>query len=194
MPVILAFWHGQHFMTPFIKKSRASRQGPDLAASRRRVQRDRRRTAGHRHRARLRRSWLGVPSQGRRRRVQGNGAGARGGHNMALTADVPKKSRVAGLGIIMLAREVRPADRADRDGHQPVHPAQQLGSHHHQPAVRPRRAGRRRMITVPADADADDDGGAARAARGEPERRHPPRLCAGRPSGRGRPCLARPCR
>src|SRR5206468_11867421 len=27
------------------------------------------------------------------------------GSNMALTADVPKKSRVAGLGIIMLARE-----------------------------------------------------------------------------------------
>jgi lysophospholipid acyltransferase (LPLAT)-like uncharacterized protein len=27
------------------------------------------------------------------------------GYNMALTADVPKRSRVAGLGIIMLARE-----------------------------------------------------------------------------------------
>ena len=26
-------------------------------------------------------------------------------YNMALTADVPKRSRVAGLGIIMLARE-----------------------------------------------------------------------------------------
>ena len=38
------------------------------------------------------------------------------GYNVASTADVPKRSRVAGLGIIMLARESGPADHAVRDG------------------------------------------------------------------------------
>ena len=34
----------------------------------------------------------------------------RQGYNVAMTADVPKLSRVAGLGIVKLAQRVRPAD------------------------------------------------------------------------------------
>ena len=65
------------------------------------------------------------------------------GYNVALTADVPKRSRVAGLGIIMLARE----------SGRPIMPfamatsrfirLEQLGPYHHQSAVRPRRIGGR---------------------------------------------------
>jgi len=53
---------------------------------------------------------------------------------VALTADVPKRSRVAGLGIIMLAREsgrpIMPLANCD----QPFRPPQQLGWHHYQSA------------------------------------------------------------
>ena len=65
-------------------------------------------------------------------------------YNVALTADVPKRSRVAGLGIIMLARE----------SGRPIMPfamatsrfirLEQLGPHHHQSAVRARCIGGRR--------------------------------------------------
>jgi len=103
-PLIIAFWHGQHFMMPFLRRNyRAkvliSRHGDGeinaIAAER-----------------------LGVGT------VRGSGDHGSSFHrkggvaafkamlgvlddgcNMALTADVPKVSRVAGLGIIMLARE-----------------------------------------------------------------------------------------
>ena len=65
------------------------------------------------------------------------------GYNVALTADVPKVSRVAGLGIVKLAQRLRPPDLSGRDRHQPPHRARQLGSHHDQSAVQPRRGGRR---------------------------------------------------
>lgn len=103
-PLIIAFWHGQHFMMPFLRRNyRAkvliSRHGDGeinaIAAER-----------------------LGVGTV----RGSGDHGGAfhrkggvaafkamlgvlEDGCNMALTADVPKVSRVAGLGIIMLARE-----------------------------------------------------------------------------------------
>jgi lysophospholipid acyltransferase (LPLAT)-like uncharacterized protein len=60
MPAIFAFWHGQHFMTPFVRIKDS-------------------------YRAQV-------------RALDDN-------YNVALTADVPKRSRIAGLGIIMLARE-----------------------------------------------------------------------------------------
>ena len=76
------------------------------------------------------------------------------GYNVALTADVPKVARVAGLGIVKLAqhsgRPIYPVAIAT----QPPHRAQQLGSHRDQSAVQPRRPwSAREPIYVPADAD-----------------------------------------
>jgi len=106
MPGILAFWHGQHFLTPFIQvQGELSRQGPDFAAPRRRIQRDRRGTlgigtirgSGDHGSAFNRKGGVGAFKE-MVRALEDN-------YNVALTADVPKRSRVAGLGIIMLARE-----------------------------------------------------------------------------------------
>jgi lysophospholipid acyltransferase (LPLAT)-like uncharacterized protein len=103
-PVIIALWHGQHFLAPFLRRQHrvkvlishhADGEINAIAAER-----------------------LGIGT------VRGSGDHARRferkggvaafktmlatlaeGWNMALTADVPKTSRIAGLGIIMLARE-----------------------------------------------------------------------------------------
>ena len=106
LPAIFAFWHGQHFMTPFIKTKESHlakvliSMHPDgeynaIAAER-----------------------LGIGTI-RGSGDHGSGFHRKGGisayremvraleenYNVALTADVPKRARVAGLGIIMLARE-----------------------------------------------------------------------------------------
>jgi len=104
-PAIIAFWHGQHFLMPFIRK-------PHYRA----------RVLISRHRDgeinAVAAEYLGVETI----RGSGDHGGAfhrkggvpafmamvqslRDGINVALTADVPKVSRQAGLGIIMLARE-----------------------------------------------------------------------------------------
>jgi len=105
-PAIFAFWHGQHFMTPFIKTKQSHRAKVLISLHRdgefNAIAAERPR---HRHHPRLRRSRLGVPSQGWRRRFREMVRALEEGYNVALTADVPKRSRVAGLGIIMLARE-----------------------------------------------------------------------------------------
>jgi len=106
MPAIFAFWHGQHFMTPFIKTKESHRA--KVLISRHRdgeFQRHRRGAARHRHDQRFRRSWRAFHRKG--------GVGAfremllalEEKWNVATTADVPKRARVVGLGIIMLARE-----------------------------------------------------------------------------------------
>ena len=63
------------------------------------------------------------------------------GYNVALTADVPKVSRVAGLGIVKLAqhsgRPIYPVAIAT----QPPHRARQLGPRRDQSAVQPHGAG-----------------------------------------------------
>jgi lysophospholipid acyltransferase (LPLAT)-like uncharacterized protein len=103
-PLILAMWHGQHFMMPFFRRdypvkvliSRHSDGEINAIAAER----------------------LGVGAvrgsgdHGRRFQVKGGVGAFRSmvqvlaeGCNMALTADVPKVSRVAGLGIIKLASE-----------------------------------------------------------------------------------------
>jgi lysophospholipid acyltransferase (LPLAT)-like uncharacterized protein len=105
LPVILAMWHGQHFMAPFIKR-------PHLKAK----------TLISRHRDgemnAIAAEWLGVET------IRGSGdhgvefhrkggVGAyremlqalNDGYSVALTADVPKVSRVAGPGIVRLARD-----------------------------------------------------------------------------------------
>jgi lysophospholipid acyltransferase (LPLAT)-like uncharacterized protein len=103
-PIILAMWHGQHFLTPFVKRPH-----------------DRVKVLISRHRDgevnAIAAEKLGIET------VRGSGnhggdfsrkggvaafvtmvAALKEGYIMALTADVPKVSRVAGLGIVMLAR------------------------------------------------------------------------------------------
>lgn len=105
LPIILAMWHGQHFMAPFIKKDGY-----------------RAKTLISRHRDgemnAIAAEWLGVETirgsgdHGREFHRKG-GVGAyrqmlqalEEGYNVALTADVPKISRVAGAGIVRLARD-----------------------------------------------------------------------------------------
>lgn len=116
MPVILTFWHGQHFLAPFIMKShhRAKvliSRHPDadvnaIAAEALGVET-------------IRGSGSTNPKDFHRK----NGVGAmremiatlEQGINIALTADVPKISRVAGLGVVTLARysgrPIYPIDR-----------------------------------------------------------------------------------
>ena len=105
MPVILAFWHGQHFMTPFIKKSQhrakvlisRHRDGEFNALAVERLGIGTVRGSGDHGSSFHRKGGIGA-FKDMLRVLEDN-------TNMALTADVPKKSRVAGLGIIMLARE-----------------------------------------------------------------------------------------
>lgn len=104
MPAILAMWHGQHFMMPFLKR-------PEHRAK----------VLISRHRdgelnAQIARA-LGVGA------IRGSGAHGgdfrrKGGHtafgemlaaldegyNVAVTADIPKISRVAGAGVVKLAQ------------------------------------------------------------------------------------------
>ncbi len=105
LPVIIAMWHGQHFMAPFIKKKGYKAK-----------------TLISRHRDgemnAVAAEWLGVET------IRGSGdhgtefhrkggvsayrqmlTALSEGYNVALTADVPKVSRVAGPGIIRLARD-----------------------------------------------------------------------------------------
>lgn len=106
MPVIIAMWHGQHFMAPFIKRDHPSHRTKVLIS--------RHRDGEMNARAAER---LGIGT------IRGSGAhngefhrkgGATAfhemlealhdGYNVALTADVPKISRVAGMGVVKLAQ------------------------------------------------------------------------------------------
>jgi len=106
MPAIFAFWHGQHFLTPFIKTKefhRAKvlisrhRDGEFNAIAAERLGIGTIRGSGDHGSAFHRKGGVGAFKEMVRALEQG--------YNVALTADVPKRSRIAGLGIIMLARE-----------------------------------------------------------------------------------------
>ena len=108
MPAIFAFWHGQHFMTPFIKIKEKEihrakvlisrhRDGEFNAIAAERLGIGTIRGSGDHGGAFHRKGGLGAFKEMVRALAEG--------YNVALTADVPKRSRVAGLGIIMLARE-----------------------------------------------------------------------------------------
>ncbi len=102
-PLIVAMWHGQHFMVPFLSRGHRVK----VLISRHRD--------GEINAYAAERLGIGTVrgsgDHGRRFDVKG-GVGAfksmlnalAEGYNMALTADVPKVARVAGLGIIKLAR------------------------------------------------------------------------------------------
>ena len=106
MPVILAFWHGQHFLTPFVKTKQSHRakvlislhrDGEFNAIAAERLGIETIRGSGDHGSAFHRKGGIGAFKEMVRALADG--------YNVALTADVPKRSRVAGLGIIMLARE-----------------------------------------------------------------------------------------
>ena len=105
-PAIIAMWHGQHFLLPFVKKNDGSHRAKVLIS--------RHRDGEINARAAEK---LGVGT------IRGSGAhngefqrkgGAaaftemlaalKDGYNVALTADIPKVARVAGLGAIKLAQ------------------------------------------------------------------------------------------
>jgi hypothetical protein len=103
-PVILAFWHGQHFLMPFIRRPEEHRAKVLISRHR-----DGELNA-------LVAERLGIETI----RGSGNLGGAfvgkggvsafkemlaalKDGYNVALTADVPKVARVTGLGIVKLA-------------------------------------------------------------------------------------------
>ena len=105
-PAIFAFWHGQHFMTPFIKTKDSHRgkvlisrhrDGEYNAIAAERLGIGTIRGSGDHGSAFHRKGGVGAFKE-MVRALEDN-------YNIALTADVPKRSRVAGLGIIMLARE-----------------------------------------------------------------------------------------
>jgi lysophospholipid acyltransferase (LPLAT)-like uncharacterized protein len=105
-PAIFVFWHGQHFMTPFIKTKESHRakvlisrhrDGEFNAIAAERLGIGTIRGSGDHGSAFHRKGGVGAFKE-MVRALEDN-------YNIALTADVPKRSRVAGLGIIMLARE-----------------------------------------------------------------------------------------
>ena len=106
MPAILVFWHGQHFMTPFIKTRESHRakvlisrhrDGEFNAIAAERLGIGTIRGSGDHGSAFNRKGGVGAF----REMVQA----LADNWNVATTADVPKRARVAGLGVIMLARE-----------------------------------------------------------------------------------------
>ena len=105
-PAIIAMWHGQHFLMPFLKKDTADHRAKVLIS---------------RHRDgevnAIAAEKLGIGT------IRGSGAhngefhrkgGAAAftemldaladGYNVAMTADVPKVARIAGLGVVKLAQ------------------------------------------------------------------------------------------
>jgi lysophospholipid acyltransferase (LPLAT)-like uncharacterized protein len=106
MPAIFVFWHGQHFITPFIK-TKASYRAKVLISRHR---------DGEYNAIAAERLGIGTirgsgDHSGAFHRKGGVGAfremvqALEEGWNVATTADVPKRARVAGMGVIMLARE-----------------------------------------------------------------------------------------
>lgn len=103
-PLIIAMWHGQHFMAPFLRRhhrvmvliSRHSDGEINAIAAQRLGVNTIRGSGDH-----LRR----FASKGGVAAFKEMLEAVADGWNMAVTADVPKVSRVAGLGVITLARE-----------------------------------------------------------------------------------------
>jgi lysophospholipid acyltransferase (LPLAT)-like uncharacterized protein len=105
LPVIIAMWHGQHFMMPFVRRPE---HRVKVLVSRHRD--------GEMNAIAAERLGVGTirgsgSHGGDHHRKGGVGAyremldALNEGFNVALTADVPKVSRVAGMGIIKLARD-----------------------------------------------------------------------------------------
>ena len=193
MPAIFAFWHGQHFMTPFIKTKESHRakvlisrhrDGEFNAIAAERLGIGTIRGSGDHGGAFHRKGGVGAF----REMVQALAEN----WNVATTADVPKRARVAGLGIIMLARE----------SGRPIMPFAMVTSRfirlknwdclHHQFAIWAGAVVGIETVHVPPDADAETMEKLRLQVETYVERSDPPRLCSRRASG-GRAWLTR-CR
>ena len=104
MPLIIAFWHGQHFMMPFLRRNYPAavlisrhRDGEINAIAAERLHIETLRGSGSHGNDFHRKGGVGAFKSMLRALADGT--------NVALTADVPKVARKAGLGIIMLARD-----------------------------------------------------------------------------------------
>jgi lysophospholipid acyltransferase (LPLAT)-like uncharacterized protein len=106
MPAILAFWHGQHFLTPFVKTKdihRAKvlislhRDGEFNALAAERLGIGTIRGSGDHGSAFHRKGGVGAFMEMVRALEEG--------YNVAVTADVPKRARIVGLGLIKLAKQ-----------------------------------------------------------------------------------------
>lgn len=103
LPIIVAMWHGQHFMVPFLSRGHRVK----VLISRHRDGEINAYAAERLGIVPVR----GSGDHGRRFDLKG-GVGAfksmltalQDGYTMALTADVPKVARVAGLGVVTLGR------------------------------------------------------------------------------------------
>src|SRR5689334_23009223 len=106
MPAIIAMWHGQHFMAPFIKRN-DPRHRTKVLISRHRDGEINARAAERLDVGTIRGSGA---HNGEFHRKGGAAAFAEmlnalnEGYNVAMTADVPKIARVAGLGVVKLAQ------------------------------------------------------------------------------------------
>jgi lysophospholipid acyltransferase (LPLAT)-like uncharacterized protein len=103
-PIILAFWHGQHFLTPFVKPKE---QRAKVLISRHRDGEINAVAAERLGIETIRGSGSHGTDFAKKGGVFGFNVLVRAleeGCNVAMTADVPKLSRVAGLGIVKLAQ------------------------------------------------------------------------------------------
>ncbi len=104
-PLIVGMWHGQHFMAPFIKRDKSHRT--KVLISRHRDGEMNARAAENLGIGTIRGSGTHSPDFHKK-----GGAAAfpkmvealADGYNIAMTADIPKISRVAGMGIVKLAQ------------------------------------------------------------------------------------------
>ncbi|HXW42175.1 MAG TPA: lysophospholipid acyltransferase family protein [Xanthobacteraceae bacterium] len=104
LPAIVAMWHGQHFMMPFLKRKEhlvkvlisRHRDGEINAIAADRLGVEPIRGSGSRGRDFLKKGGVA----GFKQMLEALAAG----YNVALTADIPKISRIAGRGIVELAR------------------------------------------------------------------------------------------
>src|SRR5215467_15989167 len=107
MPAIVAMWHGQHFMAPFIKKRDNPRHRTKVLISRHRDGEVNARAAERLDIGTIRGSGAhdgGFHHKGGPAAFTEMLEALKDGYNIALTADVPKVARVAGLGIVKLAQ------------------------------------------------------------------------------------------
>jgi lysophospholipid acyltransferase (LPLAT)-like uncharacterized protein len=190
-PGIAVFWHGQHLMTPFLSR----RHRVKVIISRHRD--------GEINAIAAERLGIGT--------IRGSGShsgdffrkgGPRAframlealeqGYNVASTADVPKVSRIASLGIVKLAAASGRPIFPGRDRHQPLQAIEFVGSLRHQSPVRARRyrlgrpdhgAARRRRRYA---------GGCKTRGRGQRQPGHGAGLCAGG-ARRPRACASGAC-
>jgi lysophospholipid acyltransferase (LPLAT)-like uncharacterized protein len=104
LPVIVAMWHGQHFLMPFIKKTEAHkakvlvsrhRDGEINAAAAERLGIGTIRGSGTQGQDHLKKGGISAFNEML--------TALQEGYTVALTADVPKVARVCGLGIVKLA-------------------------------------------------------------------------------------------